>query len=217
MDPLPAPRLNLRRVAAVSVAAFTVFGVIAAIVLTGNDSLNSKEKAGILVAMVVGSLLIGSLPHLFELGSTMVSRVRHYGAVIERNERLDGAVARTVHQLRLLNRDIAIQEIRDVQGTVHLVFPYGTNSGVGQGMLIEVVRQTGGERLGTVTIVRAEEHWSLAAPADRAMPDFWDGLENRMRSDFSPPVAVVGRVFHITGSTVTDLLRQLEEESGVAP
>ena len=213
LEPLPLPSFKLTRWIAISVVAFGVFAGAAGILLSGRDA---KDNPDVWLVVGVGtgaSTLLGLSPYLYELAATGRARIVRYGRAAEMLSAREKMIGAAVTYLRQLNTDVPISEIRDKGGTVHLIFPYGTDSGLGQGMVIEIVRQTGGERLGTVTIVDAARDWSLGRPTDRTVPDFWDGLEDRMNSDFAPPAAVVGRIFRITGSTVADLLQRLEEEN----
>ena len=206
------PRLSFRRAIGTGVVAFMVFAGIATFLLAAVERLNRTEAGIALGAVGGGSILIGLTPYILEVVALAFKRATNYGKAAESDRRANARLANAAAFLRQLNTAVPIQEIRSKDGTVHLVFPHGTKSGLGKGMLIEVVRLTGGERLGTVRIVEAAEDWSLARPTDRIVPDFWDGLEDRMKSDFTPPAAVVGRIFRITGSTVADLLHLVANE-----
>ncbi len=213
MEPLPFPRLNFSKVAAVSLAAFAVFAPTAAILLTAIDKPSWSDVGVVLASVAGGSLVIGFVPYLYERTAVALKRASNYDAAVEETTSVGIRLMRAAEYLRGLNADLAIQEIRDEGGTVHLILPYGTQAGLGNGATIEVVRQTGGEILGTVRVVHAREDWCSARPIDRRASKFWEGLEDRMASDFSPPAGVACRLFRITGSVVSDVLGLLEEEN----
>jgi hypothetical protein len=58
-------------------------------------------------------------------------------------------------------------------------------------MHLDVVVQHNQERWGTVEVISAEPRAYLAVPYDRANKDFFARLEERMRTDPSPPPGVI--------------------------
>ena len=213
MERLPFPGVNFKKVAAVSLAAFAVFSPIAAILLAAVENPSWSGVGTVLASVAGGSLVIGFVPYFYELVSVALKRASRYGGAVEAAVNVRIRVTRATEYLRGLNTELPVQAIRDGGGTVHLVFPFGIQPGLEIGANIEVVTQTGGERLGIVELVEAKERFLFARPIDRTRPEFWEDLEDRMKGDFSPPADVVGRIFRFTGSVMSDVLGILEEES----
>jgi hypothetical protein len=187
MERLPVPRPRFRKVGAISLVAFTVFSSTAAILMAGYHEPTWSEVGVVLASVAGASVVTGLVIHLCELGTLAWRRASAYDSAFAVATEARDRLTRAAELLRLLNTDLDIQGIRDERGTVHLEFPYGTNEGLGPGAVVEIVRQIGGERLGTVQVVQEFGGSCIARPIDRTASEFWEALEDRMRSDFSPP------------------------------
>ncbi len=106
----------------------------------------------------------------------------------------------------------SIASITDEQGTVNLVVELAENPGLRQGSRLDVVVSVTGEVWGHVEVAHLVEKQAWAHPIDRRNPEFWERLEDRMKSDPSPPPGV-----HLE-PTVPPEIRQLlyvvEHEEG---
>jgi len=118
-------------------------------------------------------------------------------------------IARATAYIQSMNNDLAIQAICEREGTVHIIFPFGMTNGLDTGSVLQVVRQSTSEVLGTVEVVESLANLAYARPTDRHSPEFWDHLEARMKRDFAPPDDVVGRTFQMTPLPMSDLLNLL--------
>jgi hypothetical protein len=94
-----------------------------------------------------------------------------------------------------------INAITNESGTVHLIVPIGSASGLQVGSRLWTVHTLTHDVWGTVevTSVSESEGVARAKPIDRAKPEFWDDLEDRMRKDPSPP-----RDFHLEPAVTFD-------------
>lgn len=75
-------------------------------------------------------------------------------------------------------------------GTVNLVINGGRNMGLDTGMHLSVRTKAGNDLRGVVEIQKVFEKQSHAVPVDRANPEFWENLEDRVNHDSSPPTDI---------------------------
>ena len=211
MQPLRWPSFNKPKFVAVTAIAFGVFAGAATLLLSGVDDSDKPEGVVIVLVVAAGSLVVGASPYFYELATTAWWRMTGYGRAHNLFTDSDKRMRRATEHLRRLNTDLPISGIRERDGTVHVVFQFGAAAGLGQGSIVHIVAEPGAEILGTVRIADVTDDWSLGEPINRANADFWEGLEDRMKHDFSPPENVVGRVFRVTESLVRDVLDLLAE------
>ena len=88
---------------------------------------------------------------------------------------------------------------------MQLILPYGSESGILQGTFIEVVRRSFPSTLGLVQVVEVEANTSFAEPFHRAVPEFWEELEDRMKRDYRTPDDVVARVLMVNPLVLAEL------------
>gem|GEM_PF-4915747 len=80
--------------------------------------------------------------------------------------------------------------VMDREGTVALRIQMQTQS-LPLDALLNVFRESTGDILGVVQVVELlEQRIAVCTPHDRRMPEFWDGLEARMRRDRTQPEGV---------------------------
>ena len=84
----------------------------------------------------------------------------------------------------------SLRGIVDWQGTVSLVIGLAGNPGLNPGALLDVVVSATGEVWGHVKVSRTVDEQAWAVPIDRKNPEFWESLEDRMKSDPSPPTGI---------------------------
>ncbi len=108
-----------------------------------------------------------------------------------------------------LSHNVEILEIRNIEGTVHLILNVGTSQGLRTGMRFDVRTKHTEERWGAVEISMINDSKAYAKPVDRIKPAFWRELEGRMDHDPSPPPGVT--VGPYGPSEVIELIRQVLE------
>lgn len=89
---------------------------------------------------------------------------------------------------------------RSGTGTVHLVLDRGDSLGLQLGSRLDVIATKIDEVWGTVVVCEESDHRLWVTPTDRAKPEFWEKLEDRMRSDPLPPSG-----FHLEPSMSSEL------------
>jgi hypothetical protein len=89
--------------------------------------------------------------------------------------------------------EIRISGIKNNSGTVNLILETNGNNDVFQGMRLDIVTQPGGERYGEVEVTQLSNDEFIASPTNRINVEFWEKLEDRMKSDPSPPPNVVAK------------------------
>jgi len=108
-----------------------------------------------------------------------------------------------------LSDSVEILEIRNIEGTVHLILNVGTSQGLRTGMRFDVRTKHTEERWGAVEISMINDSKADAKPVDRIKPAFWRELERRMDHDPSPPPGVTVGPYEPSG--VMELIRQVLE------
>jgi hypothetical protein len=73
---------------------------------------------------------------------------------------------------------------------VNLIVELADNSGLRPDSLLDVVASATGEVWGYVKVSRVVDRQGWAYPIDRKNPEFWERLEDRMKSDPSPPPGI---------------------------
>lgn len=84
----------------------------------------------------------------------------------------------------------SVDGIADEQGTVNLVIDLSSDTSINPGAILDVVVNATGDVWGTVKVKRVAEQRAWAVPIDRKNPDFWETLEDRMKSNPSAPDGV---------------------------
>jgi len=209
VDQLPLPRTNLGRIVYTTLTTFGVLGVIAGILIQAIVNPPIHDLLGILGGIALGSIIVGGLTWIWDMAPTIWRRVSAYPHAAGRVTSLEAQIEEAAGYIDAMNSNLAIQSIDERDGTVHLVFPYGKNTGLTEGAVLEVVRESSAEILGVVEVVEAHDRICWARPVDRRAAEFWEHLEDRMKKDFSPPADTVGRTYQITALAMSDLLTML--------
>ncbi len=97
----------------------------------------------------------------------------------------------------------SISAIANRDGTVCLVI--ADTSGLRVGSLLDVVVTNTREIWGSIEVSEKLDNGTLARPLDRANPEFWESLEDRMNTDPSPPPGI-----HLEPTMPPDLRRIIE-------
>ena len=98
----------------------------------------------------------------------------------------------------------AIRGIAEHEGTVQLVLDKAA-SVLRSGVILAVVSSRTLDEWGTVEVLGAVEGLVRAAPVDRRRPEFWENLEDRMKTDPSPPEG-----FHLEPQGLRELYERLK-------
>lgn len=80
-----------------------------------------------------------------------------------------------------------ISGIADQSGTVQLVLDHASSRSVRPGACLTVVATDTREEWGMVRVVQFVEGLARAEVIDRKRPEFWESLEDRMKTDPAPP------------------------------
>jgi hypothetical protein len=81
--------------------------------------------------------------------------------------------------------------IGEREGSVVIRLEIGSQESVVPGDKFEVSNIASKEKLGTIEVIEIEETSCVCSVFDRINVHFWDGLEERMRRDPSPPSGVI--------------------------
>lgn len=98
----------------------------------------------------------------------------------------------------------AIRGIAEHEGTVHLVLDKAA-SVLRCGAILAVVSSRTLDEWGTVEVLGVVDGLPRAAPVDRRRPEFWESMEDRMKTDPSPPEG-----FHLEPQGLRKLHEQLK-------
>jgi len=85
------------------------------------------------------------------------------------------------------NFRFCISGIADQSGTVQIVLDHASSRSVRLGACLTVVATDTRDEWGTVRVVQFIEGLARAEVTDRKRPEFWESLEDRMKTDPSPP------------------------------
>jgi hypothetical protein len=110
-------------------------------------------------------------------------------------------------RMKEYSSEIRILGLKNSSGTVNLILEAGVNDGVSLGMTLDVVTQPGGEKYGEVQVIQLSNGGCIVLPTNRINIEFWEKLEDRMKSDPSPPANVAARLQMPEG--LVDLLKFL--------
>ncbi len=97
------------------------------------------------------------------------------------------------NQIREYSSQIQILGLIDKSGTVNLILEQGFSNGISQGMILNVVTDPGGEVFGEAQVTELNNRGCIVSPTNRINTEFWEKLEDRMRSDPSPPPNIVAK------------------------
>ncbi len=118
-------------------------------------------------------------------------------------------------RMKEYSSEIRILGLKNNSGTVNLILEAGVNDGVSLEVMLDVVTKPGGERYGEVRVIQLSNGVSIVSPTNRINVEFWEKLEDRMRSDPSPPPNVVAKLQIPRGlSKSLELLLQKEKRYG---
>jgi hypothetical protein len=107
-------------------------------------------------------------------------RINRFRALVLSNANIDDAAAG-----EFLYPIVAIGEDA---GTVQMVIAAQPGCGLRVGSKLWVVHTLTKETWGTVEVTSIDAETAKARPTDRARPEFWESLEDRMKRDPSPPL-----------------------------
>jgi len=98
------------------------------------------------------------------------------------------------------NFEYEISGISEESGSIRLVLDEASSSALRVGTTLAVIAIATGEEWGTVRITELEGSRAKASVVDRKRPEFWESLEDRMKTDPSPPPG-----FHLSPYFLHDL------------
>ena len=94
--------------------------------------------------------------------------------------------------IKAYSSPVQAHSIGEQEGSVVIKLPLGADSGTTLGQRILASNAATGDALGIVQPLEVRKSSCLCMVSDRMdRLEFWEGLENRKRSDFSPPSGVV--------------------------
>jgi hypothetical protein len=88
---------------------------------------------------------------------------------------------------------VRILSLGEKDGTVNLILDAGANNGIEHDTLFDVLTEHGGDLFGQVKVTAIETQKCWAEPINRVNVQFWEGLEDRMKQDVSPPPNMVAK------------------------
>ena len=83
--------------------------------------------------------------------------------------------------------------ITPIEDGVGIGLPLGFQDGLGSGERFLVLNAASQEKWGVLQVSEIQEKSCVCSVFDRINPEFWDGLERRVRHDASPPRGVIIR------------------------
>ena len=97
-------------------------------------------------------------------------------------------------RMKEYSSEIRILGLKNNSGTVNLILEAGVNDGVSLGVMLDVLTEPGGERYGEVQVIQLSNDGCIVSPTNRINAEFWEKLEDRMRSNPSAPLNVVAKL-----------------------
>ncbi len=98
-----------------------------------------------------------------------------------------------VNQMREYSSQIRILGLTNNSGTVNLILEASSSDGIYPEAMLDVVTEPGGERYGEVQVIQISNSGCTVSPTNRINTEFWERLEDRMKSDPSPPPNIVAK------------------------
>jgi len=98
-----------------------------------------------------------------------------------------------VNQMREYSSQIRIIGLNNNFGTVNLILEASSSDGIYPEAMLDVVTDPGGEIYGEVQIIQISNSGITVSPTNRINTEFWEKLEDRMKSDPSPPPNIVAK------------------------
>lgn len=90
--------------------------------------------------------------------------------------------------------EIPVSGLKNNSGTVNLILEAGASDGVSPGMILDVLTKPGGEKYGEVQVIQLSTDVCVALPTNRVNVEFWEKLEDRMKTDPSPPANIAAKL-----------------------
>jgi hypothetical protein len=195
--------LVIRKTVEFFLVSVAVFGVL----VTALETPSWATLLLILALLALLSLFMAIARHGFSLAVIAIRRAARYNQLMAEVSNLTGTMREAHEFLASLTANISLDSVGDNgQGTVRLALRQPAMNRLTIGATIEVVRRTNAQILGLAQVTSVNEDYAFAEPLDRMDPDFWEGLEDRMKRDYSAPVDVEGRLTLMTGTVAASLL-----------
>lgn len=97
------------------------------------------------------------------------------------------------NQMREYSSEISILGLTNNSGTVNLILEAGSSNGISRETMLNVVTYPGAELYGEVQVIQISDSKCTASPTNRINSEFWEKLEDKMKSDPSPPPNIVAK------------------------
>jgi hypothetical protein len=213
LEDLTYPPFKIGTLGGRTLQFFTFSLAILGVLVAGFDRPTWSELVQWISLFALLSVLMAVLWHGALSAAVMIRRGLVYDELLTRSRAMDQLLANAKSHLANITRSLPIHAISDNgQGTVRLAFSQLASTRLTEATTIELVRGTSNLVLGLAQVVAVNDEFAFAEPVDRADPDFWEGLEDRMKRDFTPPADVFGRALLWNHLIAAELLSILQGE-----
>lgn len=103
------------------------------------------------------------------------------------------ALRYVVNQMREYSSQIRIIGLTNNSGTVNLILEASSSDGIYPKARLDIITDPGGEIYGEVQVIQISNSGCKVSPTNRINTEFWEKLEDRMKSDPSPPPNIVAK------------------------